>query len=181
MNTNIEKEYKVLLTEAQFNDLISIYCPGDFHRQINTYYDTLEGSIKMKQGAMRIRTIDNIHLFTLKIHKGNNLYEYETTVHSDSIHAFQQDDIANLLKDQQIVGELVQIAQLTTKRAIIDTGFAEVCFDISSYNGITDYEIEYEYKKPHDGLQEFQRILSHIHLSYEKNCISKIQRALRAL
>ena len=68
-----------------------------------------------------------------------------------------------------------------TKRAVVETENAELCFDISTYGSHTDYEIEYEYKQPHDGLSVFQKLLSHVQLVYEKNCTSKIQRALQAV
>lgn len=42
-------------------------------------------------------------------------------------------------------------------------------------------EIEYEYKKEHDGLSIFQDIMKQINVVYEKNCISKIQRAINSL
>ena len=68
-----------------------------------------------------------------------------------------------------------------TKRAVVETENAELCFDISTYGNHTDYEIEYEYKKEHDGLSIFQDIMKQINVVYEKNCISKIQRAINSL
>ena len=74
-----------------------------------------------------------------------------------------------------------KIAELHTQRAVYESEFAELCFDISTYHGKTDYEIEYEYKKEHDGLSIFQDIMKQINVVYEKNCISKIQRAINSL
>ena len=57
---------------------------------------------------------------------------------------------------------------------------AELCFDINEYNGITDYEIEYEQTCDHDGITVFNQILSQVNLKYEKNCASKIKRTLKS-
>ena len=61
---------------------------------------------------------------------------------------------------------------------MIDTGQAELCFDYNEYGDNSDYEIEYEYKTEHDGKNKFNEILLEIGLHYEKNCSSKIARAL---
>ena len=47
----------------------------------------------------------------------------------------------------------------------IITEYAELCFDINSYNGITDYEIEYEVKKDHDYKKAFKAILKQAGIS----------------
>lgn len=181
MNKNIEKEYKVLVTKDQFEALRCLYKNLEFIRQINTYYDTDSMAIKEKQGAMRIRTLKDTCIFTLKLNIGHKLYEYETFVKDDTLEALQQSDIKALLNEFHIQGDLKRLTQLVTERAIIETDYAEICFDISTYQGKTDYEIEYEYKKDHDGLTAFQTFLKPIGISYKTNCISKIQRALRAL
>ena len=44
----------------------------DFHKSIiqtNTYYDTANQDVKKQHGAVRIRTIENKKIFTLKIKK----------------------------------------------------------------------------------------------------------------
>ena len=181
MNKNIEKEYKILLTKDQFTALTAHYPNLNFIRQINTYYDTEDMSIRASKGAMRIREKEGSFIFTLKKHSTEGLLEYECEVAANHSSIFEQEDIQALLNSYQIEGPLHQIAELITDRAAIDTGFAELCFDISSYNGITDYEIEYEYKKDHDGLSCFQKILEPIGVQYQKNCTSKIQRALNSM
>lgn len=181
MNKNIEKEYKVLVTKQQFDELLSRYNNITFNEQVNTYYDTLNSDIRKMKGAMRIREINGTFLFTLKTREGENLLEYEKDVQENTISMLQQKEILELLSTFDIFGPFQEIATLSTKRAIYNNGYAEVCFDISSYNGKCDYEIEYEYKKEHDGLSLFQEILNPIHIQYEKNCDSKIKRAIDSL
>lgn len=181
MNKNIEKEYKVLVTKQQFEKLLSGYNNITFNEQVNTYYDTLKFDIRNMMGAMRIRKINNTFLFTLKIQEGKQLLEFEKEVEDSSVSTLQQKEIVDLLSSYDIYGPFREITKLTTKRAIYHNGFAEICFDINSYNGKCDYEIEYEYKKEHDGLTLFQKFLNPIYITYKENCESKIKRAFDSL
>ena len=55
MNKHVEKEYKMLVNKEQFDKLCSLYENLNFITQTNTYYDTVNGDIQKKKGAMRIR------------------------------------------------------------------------------------------------------------------------------
>lgn len=181
MNTNIEKEYKLLVNEDQFYQLLAYYPTVEFRKQINTYYDTEENQIQSMKGAMRIREIDHSFLFTLKIRKDDDLFEYECPVECNDIQVFYSDEVKALLDQFSIYGPFKKTTTLTTNRGMYVTDYAELCFDESFYNDTKDYEIEYEYKKDHDGLSQFQSILQKISLTYEKNCASKIKRAMDSL
>lgn len=178
MNKNIEKELKILVSKDKFYTLYEHYNNPVFIEQTNIYFDTTDYQIKNCKGAMRIRTKKGKHLFTLKMYQNDDLLEYECEVSGNDVSALQIDAIQTLLHEYGIKGTLIPIASLTTKRAIISNEYAELCFDINKYNNQTDYEIEYEYKKDHDGITYFNQILSHIQMQYENNCESKIQRAL---
>ena len=54
-------------------------------------------------------------------------------------------------------------------------------FDINIYNGIIDYEIEYEVKKPHNYIETFNKILSKIEKEYVENSKSKYKRFLESM
>lgn len=180
MNNNIEKEYKILVTKEQFNTLYKHFNQPLFYSQTNVYYDTCNYDIRNAKGAMRIRDINKDHIFTLKMHSSKGLLEYEKNLPSNSIECFEDEEISSLLNQYHIQGPFHEIGNLKTERAIYYTEYAELCFDINTYNGIVDYEIEYEYKKDHDGLTVFQNILSIVNIVYTSNCISKIQRALNS-
>ncbi len=180
MNNNIEKEYKILVTKEQFNTLYKHFNAPSFYSQTNIYYDTYDFAIRNVKGSMRIRDINNKHIFTLKMHSPKGLLEYEKNLPYNSIECFNDEEISSLLNKYHIQGPFHKIGNLKTERAIHDTEYAELCFDINTYNGIVDYEIEYEYKKDHDGLTAFQNILSIANIEYTSNCISKIQRALNS-
>lgn len=181
MNMNIEKEYKILVTRAEFETLLKQYPQAVFHKQVNTYYDTKEQQIRMHHGAMRIREVQGQFLFTLKMHADQGLMEYEKIVDRNDQGVFADSEIQTLLSSFDIDQEVFPITSLTTYRAVIDTGDAELCFDYNEYGTKKDYEIEYEYKRAHDGETAFSHILALANLKYKKNCTSKIQRALDAL
>lgn len=178
MNKNIEKEFKILVSKDKFDLLCDMYKPLTFIKQINQYYDTPNNLIKNKNGAMRIRTKNNKHIFTLKIYQNNELLEYECEVSDNSINSLNQTNIIALLNYYDIAGPFVETASLTTNRAMVINDEAELCFDENFYNNTCDYEIEYEYKRDHDGFSKFNQILNKVGLHYEANCKSKIERAL---
>lgn len=180
MEKNIETEYKILVNRETFNRLLAKYPNAVFKEQINTYFDNNQQDIAKAHGAMRIRE-KNGFMFTLKMPSEEGLLEYESVVTSDDYSALNQADIQALLAQYHIQGPFHETAKLITKRAVIDTGYAELCFDSSRYGNHHDYEIEYEIIKPHDGITAFQKILDTVGLHYEKNCDSKIKRALDAL
>ncbi len=179
MKLHIEKEYKILVSKDQFERLLQHYPQAVFQKQVNTYYDTENLLIRKKYGAMRIREIGSTFIFTLKERCDHGVKEHECIVTENSLKALQTEEIQGLLQALQIHQPIVKIAQLTTYRAVIPLENAELCFDYSEYNDTCDYEIEYEYTKPHDGLQAFNQILSSISLTYKNNCPAKIKRAIQ--
>lgn len=178
MNKNIEREYKVLVNKDQFERLLTKYPTMEFIKQVNTYYDTEDLQIQKMHGAMRIREKCNSYLFTMKLQSEEGLLEFECEVKENSCQVFQTTEILDLLKNYQIQGPFIKLTKLTTYRAVYETNEAELCFDYSIYNGQEDYEIEYEYKKDHDGQTIFSQILNDIGVTYQRNCTSKIKRAL---
>ena len=99
---------------------------------------------------------------------------YSKVFDANQIYSTPVQDIYGNIKNANII----VIGECTTYRAVINTDKAELCFDINEYNGITDYEIEYEQTCDHDGITEFNKILSQVGLTYFRNCPSKIKRTL---
>ena len=179
MYKNIEKEHKLLVSKEDFEALTKFYEPLTFVEQTNVYYDTENNDIETCRGMMRIRTRENRHIFGLKLFdRHNELMEYECYVKENSVLGLNQKDVLDLLRNYGFEAPFHEKARLTTKRAIMVSNDAELCFDINEYNDIVDYEIEYEYKRSHDGFTIFNNILSKVGLHYEKNGPSKIQRVL---
>ena len=179
MDRHYEKEFKILVNKEQFYSLKEDYEPLDIDIQTNIYFDTEDKEIEKMKGAMRIRTKDDQHIFTLKVQTHDGLKECECEVDGNDVSSLYKDEILMLLNEYGICGPFYPIASLTTHRAVFESEVAELCFDINYYNNCIDYEIEYEFKKEHDGFTLFNAFLSKVDLTYKKNCLSKIQRALQ--
>lgn len=179
MIENLEKEYKLLITAQQFKRLTEILGHPQPIKQVNHYFDTADRQIQKRLGAMRIRSRNGRFLFTLKLRQSDDaVMEYELELESDSITQLTHPQIQALLNEHGIHGELQPIAVLTTWRAMVQTADAEICLDRNVYGNTVDYEIEYEYRRPHNGRKAFQELLATVGLQYESNCRSKIARAL---
>ena len=94
MKEHIEKEYKVLLNQEQFDVLIELLRPEPAFCQMNRYFDTAERYLQKHGGALRIREKNGQFLFTLKVRKNaDTLLEYEGPVDRCDASAFEQSDI----------------------------------------------------------------------------------------
>ncbi len=179
MYNNIERELKILVTEEIYENMIHSY---DFENnviQTNTYYDDENQTIKNKNGAMRIRTIGNQHIFTLKIKKDSYThYEYEKEIQTSDINKIDDIEINGWMKEFGIPKEVKPIITFTTERKILKCEKGEICVDKTTYLNHIDYEIEYEYNCDHDGISFFNKFLAPFHMKYTKNCPSKIARAM---
>lgn len=179
MKEHIEKEYKVMLSEKQFQKLCDLLGNPKPVRQENRYYDTEDWQIRRQFGSMRIRTVNGMHIFTLKIRRNaDTVTEYEMPVNENSLWALHSHKVQELLKQCGITAPLQEIGRLTTWRAKKVTEDAEICLDYNEYREQYDYEVEYEYLRPHDGLKAFQELLDQIGAKYEGNCRSKVMRAV---
>ncbi len=179
MYNNIERELKILVTKEIYENMIHSY---DFEKNIiqtNTYYDDDNQTIKNKKGAMRIRTIGNQHIFTLKIKKDDYThYEYEKEIQTNDIHKIDDIEIDGWMKEYGIPKEVKPITTFTTDRKVLKCEQGEICADKTTYLNHTDYEVEYEYSCDHDGISFFNTFLTPFHMKYTKNCPSKIARAM---
>ncbi len=178
MRVNIEKEYKILVTQTQFECLLAHYPQAVFRKQVNTYYDTINNDLRRVRGAMRIREINDQYIFTLKMVTDQGLIEHEMFVNGNHVDVFNHPDIQALFSKYRLSLPVHETARLTTHRAVIANDDAELCFDYNTYGDHHDFEIEYEYKREHDGLSAFQAILRPANITYHENCASKLRRAL---
>ena len=182
MNKKIEKEYKILVTKDQFEQLLSLYDDYETSEQLNIYYDTKDEKLKALKGGLRIRYKNNKYIFTLKFKHPEGHIELEKEIPHDRINDLHQDEtIAAWFKEYGLCGPFIEIGRVHTLRSLYRNDVAELCFDISHYNHITDYEIEYEFIQEHDGLSKFNEILAHANLKFKKNCNTKLGRMLKSL
>ncbi|MBQ0065677.1 MAG: CYTH domain-containing protein [Firmicutes bacterium] len=179
MYNQIEKELKILVTKEEYEKIVKSYEFTNPWSQTNTYYDTSDGYVKSLNGACRIRTIGEKKIFTLKIRiSADSHIELEKEVNTNTMAEITDEEVLGWLNKYEIpASELQPKMSFTTNRRLCDLEKAELCADETIFDSHIDYEIEYEYKKPHDGIPAFNELLSVIGKEYEKNCPSKIARA----
>ncbi len=171
MKTNIEKEYAVLLSREEYLALTKAFNYEEVH-QTNYYYSSNDKNI-----GIRIRTVNDTNIFTMKVKDENNNYvEYE----------MQLDEIS---LDNKSVKEVLSrfhqenprpIGILKNKRLIYKMQYGELALDQSEYLGHIDYEIEYElYDHRYEGINEFLDLLKKYHITFIENLISKYARFIK--
>lgn len=169
---HIEKEYKMMINEDVYNSLLNQLGVKPF-RQVNYYYDVFNNEC-----AVRIREVDNKHIFTLKTRGDGFKYEYEFEIKEKN---FDDEKVQEVFKKFKIT-EYKYLGEMTTDRAIYKLTKGEICLDKSMYFDKTDYEIEYElFDYLDDGFKEFEELLKNNNLSYTKSPKSKYKRFLDEL
>ncbi len=177
MKSNLEIEYKTLITSNQYNLLVSHFInEATLFNQTNTYFDTTP-SLKERGMACRIRQINNTYLFTLKIKNQVDLgvVEIEFPVLSCSL---LDSNIQEIFKKYDIPS-LEEVGSLSTLRYQIELEKGFLCLDKNTYYNTEDYEVEYELKDGYtDDLKFFITLLQQFSIPYVPNAISKIERCL---
>lgn len=179
MNTNLEIEYKMLISEKQFEKLLQAYPTAKLIRQTNTYFRSANhDEVKC---SIRIRQIGSTYLFTLKIPQKEGLLEKETEVSGNHEEDLHKPEILNCFSEYGIKGPFICEGQLTTERYLIKDEYGELCIDKNTYFTQTDYELEYEISTdPQMGLKHFSDLLLRHGIEYVPNSISKHARCIAA-
>lgn len=179
-----ERELKVILTKEQAEKLLDQIPFEKPRTQINTYYDSPEGAFKEKGIALRIRQIVRDHgddEWILTIKKPLDAitkYEYEKPTSAHSLDKLPVEDILWIKSHIQIPDNIEKLVSFKTERRIVQLDHAEVSLDHTFFANHDDYEIEYEYRTDHDGVQAFNELLKPLNIHFEKNCLSKLARAI---
>ncbi len=177
MQANIEKEYKCLIDEKEYQNLLNLYRETFKEiKQNNTYYQDLQQNINKYKAVLRIRQIDNLHIITFKINVNNELLEYEKETND-----INDPEITELLAKYNIHPPFLKVGEMLTYRRQVDLKKAYLCLDENHYNNLIDYEVEYEEKEKHDGLNTFITILESANIVYHPNKLSKYLRATNKL
>lgn len=148
-----EKEWKGIIDKNKYEKLILEKWDKEFV-QVNFYFSN-EKLMENGNITIRIRCINNLMLLQIKVKNGveNNVRisdEYEKTI--DVIpYEISETEIKQIWKEYSF-GDIFLLGFLITERRIKQIKGVEIALDRNSYNGITDYEIEFEYKEDHEGV-----------------------------
>ena len=186
----IEKEFKNLLTKAQYDAIAGDY-QSVFTKdvtQTNSYYD-YEGLLQQHKMALRIRIVEGKETgeITLKIPQSSlEVLEYTEVLPVDILNAYNHDkqftlptSLQEALENKGVTLQTVnQTALLTTHR--LEGALSEnewLVLDESHYNGKVDHEMEMEVRSLELGEPVFLGILEKYKIERHQ-AESKIKRAL---
>ncbi|WP_374286471.1 CYTH domain-containing protein [Lactococcus sp.] len=192
MSTNLEIEYKSLLSMAEYDQLKRLFTHITPVRQTNHYLDTPDFKLRKKKLALRIRTFDRSAEMTLKVPQevGNieynialSLEEAQYLLGEKKMTCGQTDlsEIFSLLLERDIdLDEITVIGSLTTIRYEQKLAIGLCALDKNDYLGHTDFELELEVDDNEQGKQDFFEFLEKNHLEYRFSK-SKVVRFLDCL
>ncbi|MBP3851029.1 MAG: CYTH domain-containing protein [Erysipelotrichaceae bacterium] len=182
MYNQIERELKILISKEQYEKILLSYEFSDSWKQTNVFYDTDDRQIKQKRGGLRIRTIGNTHIFTLKIRTDSITHiELEKEIPCDRFEEIHDQEIDTWLQKYKIPRNIHPIMSFSTIRQTINFENGQLCADHTIFPAFEDYELEYEYTKEHDGITFFNSLLKPLGITYTKNSPGKISRAFKQL
>jgi uncharacterized protein YjbK len=191
MSQELEIEYKNLLTEKEYNTLLTHFQldEDDFFTQENSYFDTTDYQLKEQGAALRIRIKENMAEITLKTPQDGHLLETNQSISINTAKRFIEEKsfiptglIAQTLHSLGIDSStpIVLMAHLKTKRAEKVAGDELIVLDQSWYGEKMDYELEIEAKEATKGERAFSDLLKQFDIPKRKTK-NKIQRAYEAL
>lgn len=186
----IEKEFKNLLTKAQYEAIVGDY-QSVFTKdvtQTNSYYD-YEGLLQQHKMALRIRIVEGKETgeITLKIPQSSlEVLEFTEVLPVDILNQYNNDkqftlpmSLQEALENKGVTIQTVNLtALLTTHR--LEGALSEndwLVLDESHYNGKVDYEMEMEVRNLELGEPVFLGILEKYKIE-RRQAESKIKRAL---
>ncbi|ASK60793.1 adenylate cyclase [Virgibacillus phasianinus] len=188
MTQEIEIEYKNLLTKDEYNRLLHAFpFPETGTRQTNYYFETSDFSLKAKGAALRIREKNEKYVLTLKEPHPDGLLESHDSLTAAEAESWitgmpiEKEQVSNQLKYLGIkVNDLIYYGSLQTERHELKHQGTLLVLDYSTYNGISDYELEIEAGSRTDGLNMLHTILDDYAVT-KKQTPNKIKRFFTSL
>lgn len=178
----IEIEYKILINENTYHQIISDYKDMISETLTQTNYYFSSDKLNSLKYMLRIRELNNTFELTLK--RPNKIGRKEFNIPlslDDKDKIFNGQNISNeifdILQDVNASqSDLLQEGKLTTYRTNINLPLGVLSIDKNTYNNKVDYEIEFEVNNASLGKVEFLKIIEKYNLSYTSNCTSKYMR-----
>ena len=192
MQTNLEIEYKTLLSLSEFDKLGKRFSHITPVRQTNHYFDTPDLKLRGNKLSLRIRTFDDAAEMTLKIPQKVGNLEHNIALTSEEAYAIlatkslPQNDltiqsILDLLKGYAIdLAAIHVLGSLTTTRREYETNIGLMALDKNEYSGKLDYELELEVTDAPSGQKNFNHFLKDNQIEY-RYARSKVVRFLESI
>ena len=192
MQTNLEIEYKTLLSLSEFDQLGKRFSHVAPVRQTNHYFDTPDLKLRANKLSLRIRTFDDAAEMTLKIPQKVGNLEHNIALTSEEANAILAtktlpqnciniQNILELLKGYAIDLSAVRVLGfLTTTRREYETSIGLMALDKNEYSGRLDYELELEVADARSGEKNFNYFLKDNQIEY-RYARSKVVRFLESI
>ena len=147
MKQHLEIEFKTMLSKEEFTKLYQSMGFNEGFLQINSYFDTINNYFKKKRMMLRIRSINDSFIFTMKTPRDLGVLEDEFKLDSFNIN---NSKIKKLLEIYDIQSaDLMLVAQSKTIRHELKDDYGTWCLDLNEFASSKDFELEYEL---HDGV-----------------------------
>lgn len=184
----IEIEYKNLLTEEEFKQLLTIFpFPESGIWQTNHYFETKDFTLKKKGAALRIREKNGTYVLTLKEPHPEGLLESHDVLKEEEAKQWltgnpvEKSQVGEQLYSLGVsLEDLVYYGKLATERYELTYQDTLLVLDYSVYNGISDYELEVEAQTKEVGQNMLHSLLHH-HGIVKKETPNKIKRFFTSL
>lgn len=179
---NLEIEFKQLLNEQQFYQILEDY--SAYHQK--TYYQTnyylTHPILERKKMSLRVRQKNDYYELTLKQPQKIGLLETNIDISQNQFNRIMQGEFL----DNEIFENLQRMdvtylesdLYLTTRRCDIILPEGLLSIDENEYMGKIDYELELEVDQYDKGARFFKKLLEKYDIEYQENCDSKIKRLL---
>ncbi|MGI2327419.1 CYTH domain-containing protein [Planococcus sp. YIM B11945] len=188
MSKELEIEFKNMLTKENYEELLAFFNfrPSDAQTQENQYFDTSDFQLKEKRFALRIRKKNDRFECTLKTPAAEGNYEitdFLTAQEAQNIRhsvSFDALEVLAVLSTEGIEWKRLRpIGSLITHRIEFEYEGGLLVLDHSLYNGVEDYELEYEVSDAASGKQKFENFLQQ-HNIPSRPADKKIARFMKA-
>lgn len=178
----VENEFKIMLTEQQYNAIHALYVWDREVSQVNSYYDSPELALGERHITCRVRSVTGKYLLQMKLPAG--------VLHNGAISRIELeqelDEIPQQLSGSELTAmsgaenlpEVELLGTLTTFRSVKCFPGAEIDLDKSEYFGRTDYELEIEYTDEAVAKSLLEQISAHADINSAAPVTGKIRRFL---
>lgn len=184
MKEELEIEYKTLLNEETYNQILENYKDKIYESYIQINYYLSHPILNQKKYMLRIRKKKNTYELTLKRPLHNHRLETNIPISKETKdkilnHQTVKNEIMDILFKEGIqIAEIENKFSLTTYRTDIHLNNGILSLDKNEYLGMVDFELEYEVNNEEEGFKQFLEIIQPYSIQYHKNCDSKIKRVL---
>ncbi|EHI69422.1 CYTH domain-containing protein [Streptococcus ictaluri] len=186
--TNLEIEYKTLLTKEEYKRLLSQMTHIPPVTQTNYYIDTKDFDLKAHKMSLRIRTFTDSAELTLKVPEKVGNREYNLHLDLKSAKEIIKTGILPESSALDIIkkiglgdSQLTTFGYLTTIRREADTTIGKLALDYNQYANIKDYELELEVTDAIKGKEDFESFLleNDISFKYAKSKVARFSKTLK--